>query len=164
MNENKKQIAGIIIGVLIAIIAIVGFSLFGIFVLGPDKVYYLGDTINYDNVEIVVTDVTDEVYKNDNFVGYKITVNFSMENKNSEKFKFDLDDIYIRTEDNSGKYERIVYLGDSVLFDEVLIPGGSYNYTLSYIVPYSLTDKNYIIFFDLKKVHSISQCNLYSKQ
>ena len=164
MNENKKQIAGIIIGVLIAIIAIVGFSLFGIFVLGPDKGYYLGDTINYDNVEIVVTDVTDEVYKNDNFVGYKITVNFSMENKNSEKFKFDLDDIYIRTEDNSGKYERIVYLGDSVLFDEVLIPGGSYNYTLSYIVPYSLTDKNYIIFFDLKKVHSISQCNLYSKQ
>jgi hypothetical protein len=164
MNENKKQMVGIIIGVLIALIAIVGFSLFGIFVLGPDKGYYLGDTINYDNVEIVVTNVTDEVYKSDKFVGYKITVNFSMKNKNSEEFKFDFDDIYIKTEDNSGKYERIVYLGDSVLFDEVLIPGGSYNYTLSYLVPYSLTDKNYIIFFDLKEVHSISQCNLYSKQ
>ena len=164
MNESKKQASGIIVGVLIAIIAIVGFSLFGIFVLGPDKGYYLGDTINYDNVEIVVTDVTDEVYQSDNFVGHKITVNFSIKNNNSEEFKFDLDDIYIKTEDGSGKYERMVYLGDSVLFDEILIPGGSYHYTLSYRVPYSLSDKNYIIFFDLKEVHSISQCNLYSKQ
>ena len=81
----------------------------------------------------------------------------------SEDFKFDLDNIDIKTEDKSEKYERIVYLGDSILFDETLMPGGSYNYTLSYRVPYSLKDKNYIIFFDLRYLHSISQCNLYNK-
>lgn len=163
MNGNRKTNVGIVVGVLIGIIAIVGFSLFGIFVLGPDKGYYIGDTIKYDNVEIVVTDVSEKVYSSDSFNGYTLTVNFSMKNKNSEDFKFDLDNIYIKTEDKSEKYERIVYLGDSVLFDETLMPGGNYNYTLSYRVPYSLKDKNYIIFFDLRYLHSISQCKLYER-
>lgn len=162
-NVGTQKNVGVIIGIIIAILAIVGFSLFGIFVLGPDKGYYIGDTIKYDNVEIVVTDVSERVYNSDEFSGYTLIINFSMKNKNSEDFKFDLDNIYIKTEDKSEKYERIVYLGDSVIFDETLMPGGIYNYTLSYRVPYSLSEKKYSIFFDLKYLHSISQCHLYEK-
>ena len=46
---------------------------------------------------------------------------------------------------------------------EIIIPGATYTYNLSYVVPYSLKDKNFIIFFDLRFLHSISQCNLYNK-
>lgn len=149
----------LVIGIFIAILAIVGFSLFGVFVLGPDSGYYIGDTIKYDNVEIVVTNVSERVYNGDEFSGYILTVNFFIKNNNSEDFKFDLDDIYIKTEDKSEKYERNGYL----IFDETLIPGGRYNYTLSYLVPYSLREKKYSIFFKLKFLHSISQCHLYEK-
>lgn len=119
--------------------------------------------IVYDNVDIVVTAVYESPYSSEKFHGYTLKVDFSIKNNDSEDFNFDLDDIYIKTEDRDEKYERVVYLDGSLFFDESIIPGGTYNYTLSYHVPYSIEQKNYIIYFDLKFLHSISQCKLYSR-
>ena len=165
MNENRKTNVGIVVSVLIGIIAIVGFSLLGIFVLGPDKGpnggYHIGDTILYDGVEIVVNGVSEE--KNSgNFDGYKLTVQFSMKNTTNEDFKFSLDDIYIKVDSSGAKYERSA-TWDNFWDDQTLIPGGSYSFEILYKVPYSLSRENYTIFFDLRFMHSISRCKLYER-
>ena len=165
MNEKQKFNSAVIAGVVVAILAIVGFSLFGIFVLGPDKGpnggYHIGDTISYDGIQIVVNSVSEEKYSG-KLDGYKLTVKFSMKNTTKEDFDFSLDDIYIKTESTESKYERSA-TWDNFWDNQTLIPGGKYDFEVVYKVPYSLSDENYIMFFDLRYLHSISQCKLYER-
>lgn len=170
MNQQQKDKESkiVVIGIIgFLFLVCIAFILYGVFVLGPDEGpndgYHIGDTIVYDNADIVVTAVYESPYSGEHFNGYTLRVDFSITNNGSEDFNFDLDDIYIKTEDRDEKYERVVYLDDSFLFDESIIPGGTFNYTLSYRVPYSIEQKNYIIYFDLKFLHSISQCKLYNR-
>lgn len=149
----------ILLGVLISIIMIA--------VLGPDEGpndgYHLGDTFRYDAIDIKVNAVTEKKTTTDNSERWLLTITFNLKNNATEVFKFSYDSIYIKTEDRGEKYDHaLLTLGD-VLAHEYIMAGGSKTFTINFYVPYSITEKNYVMYFDFKFFHKISQCKLYER-
>lgn len=163
-NNNSKTVivtivALILLGVLISVIMIA--------TLGPDKGpndgYHLGDTFRYDAIDITVNDIAEKKVTTDNSERWLLTITFNLKNNATEEFKFSYDSIYIKTEDKGEKYDHaLLTLGD-VLAHEYLMAGGSKTCTINFYVPYSITEKNYMMYFDFKFFHKIPQCKLYER-
>lgn len=165
METKKNESSNKIFNTICAIITIVLIIFIVVELINctkkEEKYYNIKDVMIYDDLELVVNNVSDREYATEEFNGYLISVNFTVKNNGTSEFKLDPDRIYLKTEDRGEKYKRVIYLGDTIFYEEVL-PGGTHNYSLSYKSPYQLTEKNYVIVFDLKLLHGEVKCRLYN--
>lgn len=150
METKKNESSNKIFNTICAIITIVLIIFIVVELINctkkEEKYYNIKDVMIYDDLELVVNNVSDREYATEEFNGYLISVNFTVKNNGTSEFKLDPDRIYLKTEDRGEKYKRVIYLGDTIFYEEVL-PGGTHNYSLSYKSPYQLTEKNYVIVF-----------------
>ena len=110
-----------------------------------DNNFYVGETMKYDNVDVTVDSISETQYSqsSNNENGYIIKVTFTLKNNRTEEFSVSDDCFTIRTEDKNEKYTS-----EQFLFYRSIIAGGQETYSLEFKVPYSMAEKNYIMYFD----------------
>ena len=117
--------------------------------------YYLGETMQYDDISVTVNDVSETKSSNT----YIILVKFILKNNTTEEQSFDDDCFDIRTEDKGEKYNT-----QQVLFYQKVIAGASEEIWLEFRTPYSLIEKNYIMYFDWGLLHKEKSYCLYKRE
>lgn len=124
------------------------------------KGYYLGETMSYDDIDVRVDSVTETTYyvESTKESGYLVKVTFTLKNNKTKEFSVDDDCFDIRTEDKNQKYET-----EQILFYRSIIAGGQETYWLEFKVPYSINEKNYIMYFDWGWTHKEQAYHLYKR-
>lgn len=122
--------------------------------------FYVGETMNYDDIDVTVDSISETQYSipSTNENGYTIKVTFTLKNNKTEEFSVDDDCFDIRTEDKNEKYTT-----EQFLFYRSIIAGGQETFWLEFKVPYSMTEKNYIMYFDWGILHSEQKYFLYNR-
>ena len=116
--------------------------------------YYIGETMRYDNIDVTILSVS-ETSSNQN---YTIKVAFKLTNNNTKEFSFNHNCFDIRTEDKNE-----IYNTEQTLFSRSLMAGGTAEYWLEFITPYSITAKNFVMYFDWGVTHKEQPYKLYKR-
>lgn len=122
--------------------------------------FYVGETMNYDNIDVTVDSISETQYSlsSNNENGYIIKVTFTLKNNGTEEFSVDDDCFDLRTEDKNERYTT-----EQFLFYRSIIAGGQETFWLQFKVPYSMTEKNYIMYFDWGFLHTEQAYHLYNR-
>ena len=122
--------------------------------------FYVGETMSYDDIDVTVDSISETQYSisSTNENGYIIKVTFTLKNNKTEEFSVDNDCFDIRTEDKNEKYTT-----EQFLFYRSIIAGGKETFWLEFKVPYSMAEKNYIMYFDWGILHSEQKYFLYNR-
>ena len=122
--------------------------------------FYVGETMNYDNIDVTVDSISETQYSlsSNNENGYIIKVTFTLKNNRTEEFSVDDDCFDLRTEDKNERYTT-----EQFLFYRSIIAGGQETFWLQFKVPYSMTEKNYIMYFDWGFLHTEQAYHLYNR-
>lgn len=122
--------------------------------------FYVGETMNYDNIDVTVDSISETQYSlsSNDEKGYIIKVTFTLKNNGIEEFSVDDDCFDIRTEDKNERYTT-----EQFLFHRSIIAGGQETFWLQFKVPYSMTEKNYIMYFDWGFWHNEQAYHLYNR-
>lgn len=122
------------------------------------KGFYLTEKMEYDDIDVIVDSVSETTYSvpSTGENGYTIKVIFTLKNNKTKEFSVDDDCFDIRTEDKNQKYKT-----EQILFYRTIIAGGQETYWLEFKVPYSMSEKNYIMYFDWGLLHKEQAYHLY---
>jgi len=125
-----------------------------------NRSYYLGETMSYDGIDVTVNSVTEKSYyvESTQESGYLIKVTFTLKNNKNKEFSVDDDCFDIRTEEKNQIYET-----EQILFYRSIIAGGQETYWLEFKVPYSISEKNYVMYFDWGWTHKEQPYHLYKR-
>ena len=103
METKKNESSNKIFNTICAIITIVLIIFIVVELINctkkEEKYYNIKDVMIYDDLELVVNNVSDREYATEEFNGYLISVNFTVKNNGTSEFKLDPDRIYLKTED-----------------------------------------------------------------
>ncbi len=122
--------------------------------------FYFGETMEYDDIEVTVDSLSESSYSipSTNENGYTIRVTFTLKNNKTKEFSVDDDCFDIRTEDRNEKYTP-----EQILFYRSIIAGGQGTFCLEFKVPYSMLEKNYVMYFDWGLLHTEQKYCLYNR-
>ena len=129
--------------------------------------FYVGETMDYDNIDVTVNAITGQLNENSNSDYYgllKLTVNFTCKNNSHEEFELSSSDFYIKTEDKGEKYETYSFSGEEGLFDfgDSIIAGATKTYDIEFYVPYMIEEgKKYVMCLDWGILHIEQEYCLY---
>lgn len=133
--------------------------------------YYLGETLNYKDIDITVTKVTCEMnYDEDSdYRGlYRLKVYFTYKNNRTKEFEVERSAITLKTEDKGEKYDVVgfsAYVGmnvfEALFHTEKVLAGAQKSYWVSFYTPYNYTDKRFIVEFDWGSLSATEEYHLY---
>ena len=110
--------------------------------------YYIGETLNYEDIDILVTGVTCNIVTDSNSDYYglnSIKVYFTCKNNRTKDFSINPKDIVLKTEDKNEEYTASVFSIDE---PEKIIPGVQKYYFIGFYTPYTFSEKRFKMVLD----------------
>lgn len=110
--------------------------------------YYIGEILNYEDIDIAVTGVTcnSVTDRDSDYYGLNcIRVYFTCKNNKTKDFSVNPNDIVLKTEDRNEKYSASAF---SIKEPEKIIPGVQKYYYIDFYTPYTLNEKRFKIVLD----------------
>lgn len=148
-----------LITVLIAIFFLISLSACSSSESNDFEKNYFNKPFKYNNLEITVVSVEEDIDNNGN---YSTTVSFTATNTGTQEYGFYLSDIYLKSVETKSKYDAKTSLLDS--FVKKVIDGGGITkgYDVNFILPSSVGESKYIIYFDFgSSISTTGECALY---
>ncbi len=134
-----------------------------------EREFYLGETMDYEDVDIIVTSLSETlvIRENEGYdeEQYDLKVVVTVKNNKTKDFKFKYGDVYVKEKNIGAKYEvnipanHIGYL----LSGDIIISGAAKTYEMSFYSPYSYKTNKFIMMFDWGYLSAEKGYNLFSR-